>query len=111
MTTTVKAADFQVVAEARRAVQSQMSFFNRMMDAKKAGIASEKSPRVAQLMLEAGYAAPELAGRAKKLAELIVQDCISCCEQVISDPVPSEVDTWLNGGSQCIAEIKHRFES
>jgi hypothetical protein len=47
MTTTVKAADFQVVAEARRAVQSQMSFFNRMMDAKKAGIASEKSPRVA----------------------------------------------------------------
>ena len=29
------------------------------------------------LMLEAGYAAPELAGRAKKLAELIVRECIN----------------------------------
>ncbi len=27
-------------------------------------------------MLEAGYAAPELAGRANKLAELIIQDCV-----------------------------------
>ena len=26
-------------------------------------------------MLEAGYAAPELAGRANKLAELIVREC------------------------------------
>jgi len=31
--------------------------------------------RLRELMLEAGYAAPELAGRAKRLAELIVQDC------------------------------------
>lgn len=29
-----------------------------------------------QLMLEAGYAAPELAGRAQKLAEFIVRQCI-----------------------------------
>ena len=29
-----------------------------------------------QLMLQAGYAAPELAGRANKLAELIVRQCI-----------------------------------
>ncbi len=28
-----------------------------------------------KLMLEAGYAAPELAGRANKLAELIVKEC------------------------------------
>jgi hypothetical protein len=28
-----------------------------------------------QLMIEAGYAAPELAGRANKLAELIVREC------------------------------------
>jgi hypothetical protein len=28
-----------------------------------------------QLMLEAGYAAPELAGRAQKLAELLVKRC------------------------------------
>jgi hypothetical protein len=33
------------------------------------------NPRIQELMIEAGYAAPELAGRAKKLAELIVRDC------------------------------------
>jgi hypothetical protein len=45
----------------------------------------------------------------KKFAELIVRECIGCCEQVISDPVPKSVDTWLNGGSQCIDEIKQHF--
>jgi len=33
-----------------------------------------------KLMLEAGYAAPELAGRAHKLAELIVKECIDKIE-------------------------------
>ena len=42
-------------------------------------------------------------------AELIVKECIGCCEQVISDPVPESVDTWLNGGEQCIQEIKQHF--
>ena len=46
---------------------------------------------------------------AEKFAELIVRECIGCCEQVISDPVPKSVDTWLNGGSQCIDEIKQHF--
>ena len=45
----------------------------------------------------------------KKFAELIVRECIDCCEQVISDPVPESVDTWLNGGEQCIQEIKEHF--
>ena len=45
----------------------------------------------------------------EKFAELIVRECIGCCEQVISDPVPESVDTWLNGGSQCIDEIKEHF--
>jgi len=45
----------------------------------------------------------------EKFAELIVRECIGCCEQVISDPVPESVDTWLNGGSQCIVEIKAHF--
>ena len=31
--------------------------------------------KLEELMLAAGYAAPELAGRAKKLAELIVKEC------------------------------------
>jgi hypothetical protein len=43
------------------------------------------------------------------LVELAVRECIGCCEQVISDPVPESVDTWLNGGSQCIVEIKQHF--
>jgi hypothetical protein len=45
----------------------------------------------------------------KKFAELIVRECLGCCEQVISDPVPESVDTWLNGGEQCIQEIKEHF--
>ena len=45
----------------------------------------------------------------EKFAELIVRECLGCCEQVISDPVPESVDTWLNGGSQCMAEIKQHF--
>jgi len=44
-----------------------------------------------------------------EFAELIVRECIGCCEQVISDPVPESVDTWLNGGEQCIQEIKEHF--
>ncbi len=51
----------------------------------------------------------ELNAFAEKFAELIVQECIGCCEQVISDPVPKSVDTWLNGGTQCMAEIKQHF--
>lgn len=42
-------------------------------------------------------------------AVLIVRECIGCCENVISDPVPESVDTWLNGGEQCIQEIKEHF--
>ena len=45
----------------------------------------------------------------EKFAELIVRECLGCCEQVISDPVPKSVDTWLNGGEQCIDEIKQHF--
>ena len=38
--------------------------------------------RLKDLMIQAGYAAPELAGRANKLAELIVQDCANfVCEE------------------------------
>ena len=47
--------------------------------------------------------------RDEKFAELIVRECLGCCEQVISDPVPKSVDTWLNGGTQCIDEIKQHF--
>ena len=45
----------------------------------------------------------------REFGELIVRECVGCCEQVISDPVPESVDTWLNGGEQCIQEIKEHF--
>ena len=38
--------------------------------------------KLKELMLEAGYASPEMAGRAQKLAELIVQHCIDVCEEM-----------------------------
>lgn len=37
------------------------------------------NPRIRELMLEAGYAAPELAGRAIKLTELLVNECAKQC--------------------------------
>jgi len=68
------------------------------------------SPQLLKLVQAAGpgysQANPEWV---KKFAELIVRECIGCCEQVISDPVPESVDTWLNGGEQCIQEIKEHF--
>ena len=38
--------------------------------------------RLKELMLEAGYAAPEIAGRANKLAELIVRECMAQIKEV-----------------------------
>lgn len=35
---------------------------------------------IKQLMLKAGYAAPEIAGRANKLAELVAEECAKLCD-------------------------------
>ena len=51
----------------------------------------------------------DMTNFADVFAELIVRECIGCCEQVTSDPVPKSVDTWFNGGIQCIQEIKQHF--
>jgi hypothetical protein len=45
----------------------------------------------------------------EKFAELIVKECLLCCEQVISDPVPKSVDTFEQGGIHCMDEIKQHF--
>ena len=45
----------------------------------------------------------------EKFAELIVRECIGCCEQVISDPVPKSIDTFEQGGIHCMDEIKQHF--
>ena len=51
----------------------------------------------------------ELIFSKEKFAELIVRECIGCCEQVISDPVPESVDTFEQGGIHCIDEIRQHF--
>ena len=63
--------------------------------------------RIKELMLEAGYAAPELAGRANKLALLIVEECVN---QVITgvktnppQPQPPELVQTL------VRRIKRHF--
>lgn len=45
----------------------------------------------------------------ERFAKLIVKECLGCCEQVISDPVPESVDTFEQGGIYCIDEIRHHF--
>ncbi|CAB4124243.1 hypothetical protein UFOVP49_81 [uncultured Caudovirales phage] len=72
--------------------------------------------RILEIAHEAGFVDYSVHNRIEskeqvlaKFAELIVGECLRCCEQVISDPVPESVDTWLNGGTQCIDEIREHF--
>jgi hypothetical protein len=53
--------------------------------------------RLKQLMQEAGYAAPELAGRANKLAELIVQEC--------ADLYDKSADDWFGTDTKYILKL------
>lgn len=41
--------------------------------------------RLKELMLEAGYVAPELAPRAQKMIDLVLADCIEICRQTYRD--------------------------
>lgn len=57
------------------------------------------------LMLMAGYAAPELASRAIRLAELIVRDCVDLCEDVrVADYVHEDWDKGYDKGLEQAAE-------
>jgi hypothetical protein len=62
--------------------------------------------RLKELMLEAGYAAPELAGRANKLAELIVLECANHCDLLLDHKISSE---WSRGTHDCSRAIKKHF--
>lgn len=70
--------------------------------------------RIEKLMLEAGFAAPELAGRANKLAELIVDDvCKIVKGQKIAEPAGGYQD-WENGYNAAVKfavqQIKQQYE-
>jgi hypothetical protein len=56
--------------------------------------------RIQQMMLEAGYASPELSDRAQKLADLIIEECIDICIEGTATQMTS------NGAAQF---IKLRF--
>ena len=51
----------------------------------------------------------ELIFSKERFAELLVAECLFCCERTISDPVPKSVDTFEQGGIHCIDEIKQHF--
>lgn len=70
--------------------------------------------RIKQLAAEVGISVEYLNNTKQwvlieALAERIVGECVGCCEQVISDPVPKSVDTFEQGGIHCIDEIKKHF--
>jgi len=54
-----------------------------------------------KLMLEAGYAAPELAGRAQQLAELLVQECAGRVDNILRER--------KDGGGTMGDEIREHF--
>jgi len=54
-----------------------------------------------KLMLAAGYAAPELAGRAQQLAELIVRECASRVDNILREK--------KHGGGTMGDEIREHF--
>ena len=56
--------------------------------------------RIRELMIKADYPAPELALRAQALVELILQDCMSICEE--------QGDRGLDG-HYCVDKIRKEF--
>jgi hypothetical protein len=56
--------------------------------------------RILKLMKQADYPAPELALRAQKLVELILQDCMSICEDIGNKGMD---------GHYCVDKIRKEF--
>lgn len=77
--------------------------------------------RLRLLMLEAGYAAPELAGRANILAGLIIEECLAICGEVsdnadamtkskfVTDAGRMLHEGMWGGAKNCEAGIRNRF--
>lgn len=62
--------------------------------------------RLKELMLEAGYAAPEIAGRAQKLAELLIYECI---EQVYPRWIKDHDHVDPTNLADAVMRIKEQF--
>lgn len=61
-----------------------------------------------KLALEAGYAAPELAGRMHKLADLIIRDCLEVCEanRIMCARARMKTDDFSEKNIIAAAEVK-----
>lgn len=71
--------------------------------------------RLRQLMLQAGFAAPELANRANKLVELIVEDLVSEIESIQAgdyshDDYDKGYDSALDGAIAIVKNLSSRPE-
>ena len=63
--------------------------------------------RILKLMRQADYAAPEIALRAQKLAELIVQECVNICVEEAHEN--SDDDRAMRSIEACAWMIKEHF--
>jgi len=66
--------------------------------------------RIRELMVKADYPAPELALRAHRLAELIVEECLEACSranEIRHFVPPTQQQVVLS----CIDEIERTFRS
>jgi hypothetical protein len=63
--------------------------------------------RIKELMIKAGYAAPEMAGRANKLAELLVRECAEICLEMATKCAGLPGDGAL--AKDCAYWIKNDF--
>jgi hypothetical protein len=74
--------------------------------------------RIRELMIEAGYAAPELAGRANRLVELVVKECMAIADKERADYEKhrkstfdfDEKNIYAEGEAACDS-IKYRIKS
>jgi hypothetical protein len=60
--------------------------------------------RLKELMIEAGYAAPELAGRAQVLVQLIVKECMTMSDDLKAQYLASRKSTMDFDEKQIYAE-------
>jgi hypothetical protein len=61
--------------------------------------------RLRELMLEAGYAAPEIAGRAQRLVELVVQEAIhTVSKRCVGDHNREDQEAF-----RCVQDLKQHF--
>ena len=68
----------------------------------------EMNQKLRDLMIEAGFAAPEMAGRARKFADLLIRDCVATVALIGVSNYENEDIVWTV--EKAIESIKDRFK-